>query len=483
MNLEDRTYNRTVWKADVPAEEAAPLAQCPAPYAIVQHTGGRPCATREECSEVVRVIQSGQMSNKWSDIAYNFLVGGDGFVYEGRGWNRTGGHSKKLNRWSIGVAFIGTFTTYLPTKRQLDAFDLLLKGGVLMNQLAPNYTLLLHSQISVNDPILPSNSTLKLIRRKQWDTKYDNIDRLSEVPPPFVVVIHTVTGNCTTVFECSSIVRNLQVGHIGRGYDDIGYNFLVGGDGNVYVGRGWTKRGAHSIPMNGNSIGLAFIGNFNKAPPTRPQLKAAKRFLEEGEAFGKLKRNYTVLLQKNGTERFVTRGEWFALIKTDYYKIPPLTEFPAPFVVIIHTTGSNCFTQQTCSVAVKNIQADHLSRGWGDIGYNFLVGGDGYIYEGLGWNKKGAHTIALNARSIGVAFIGNFMLEPPPKVQTHAAQLLLKIGEENGKLRSNYTLLAHRQVANTLSPGTMLTEEIKKWPHWGVCDGECAQLVDKYGQK
>lgn len=32
------------------------------------------------------------------------------------------------------------------------------------------------------------------------------------------------------------------------------------------------------------------------------------------------------------------------------------------------------------------------SKNWDDIGYNFLVGGDGEVYEGRGWDKQGAHT-------------------------------------------------------------------------------------------
>ncbi len=33
----------------------------------------------------------------------------------------------------------------------------------------------------------------------------------------------------------------------GRKYCDIGYNFLIGGDGNVYEGRGWDRQGSHTI--------------------------------------------------------------------------------------------------------------------------------------------------------------------------------------------------------------------------------------------
>lgn len=47
-----------------------------------------------------------------------------------------------------------------------------------------------------------------------------------------------------------------------NGWDDIGYNFLVGDDGNIYEGRGWGIKGAHSPKYNANSLGICFIGNF-----------------------------------------------------------------------------------------------------------------------------------------------------------------------------------------------------------------------------
>ena len=42
-----------------------------------------------------------------------------------------------------------------------------------------------------------------------------------------------------------------------------------------------------------------------------------------------------------------------------------------------------------------------LCSGWSDIGYNFLVGEDGNIYEGRGWGKVGAHARGHNSDSIG----------------------------------------------------------------------------------
>ena len=39
------------------------------------------------------------------------------------------------------------------------------------------------------------------------------------------------------------------------------------------------------------------------------------------------------------------------------------------------------------------MQTFHMeSKGWDDIGYNFMIGGDGAVYEGRGWDSQGAHT-------------------------------------------------------------------------------------------
>lgn len=44
--------------------------------------------------------------------------------------------------------------------------------------------------------------------------------------------------------------------------------FLIGGDGNVYEGCGWTHEGAHTYGYNKKSIGIGFIGNFESKSET-----------------------------------------------------------------------------------------------------------------------------------------------------------------------------------------------------------------------
>ncbi|KAH8296215.1 hypothetical protein KR054_003123 [Drosophila jambulina] len=81
---------------------------------------------------------------------------------------------------------------------------------------------------------------------------------------------------------------------------------------------------------------------------------------------------------------------------------------PVRYIIIHHTATGQCFSPQQCQLALKNIRAGHLRRRFRDIGYNFLIGGDGRIYEGLGFGIRGEHAPNYNSQSIGIAFIGNF---------------------------------------------------------------------------
>lgn len=63
------------------------------------------------------------------------------------------------------------------------------------------------------------------------------------------------------------------------GLDDISYNFLIGSDGVVYVGRGWYKQSEVDDP---EAIVVAFIGNFFIEWPNKYQLEAFEKLMAMG---------------------------------------------------------------------------------------------------------------------------------------------------------------------------------------------------------
>ncbi|MFJ6623613.1 peptidoglycan recognition protein [Kitasatospora sp. NPDC091335] len=89
--------------------------------------------------------------------------------------------------------------------------------------------------------------------------------------------------------------------------------------------------------------------------------------------------------------------------------------------VFVHHTATA--TDYACSDAPRVIRAIYQyhvkTSGWRDIGYNFLVDRCGTVYEGRAGGVElpvhGAHTLGFNTDSAGVAAIGTYVGDQPPR--------------------------------------------------------------------
>ncbi|KAK3910581.1 Peptidoglycan-recognition protein 2, partial [Frankliniella fusca] len=158
----------------------------------------------------------------------------------------------------------------------------------------------------------------------------------------------------------------------------------------------------------------------------------------------------------------IPRRRWGAAPSERVDYIP----FPVHDVIVGHTVGARCSSEEACAREAVAIQKQHKAYGWGDIGYGFLIGGDGLIFEGQGWHKEGAHTYGYNKKSIGVAFMGDFSERRASAAQIGALRALLRCGVELGELSEAVRLYGQRQVQQTESPGGALYEQIKELPEW-----------------
>ncbi|KAG8176295.1 hypothetical protein JTE90_011279 [Oedothorax gibbosus] len=133
----------------------------------------------------------------------------------------------------------------------------------------------------------------------------------------------------------------------------------------------------------------------------------------------------------------------------------------------MHTVSDPCRTKPQCMRNVQFLQDFHMdNRGWSDIGYSFMVGGDGRIYEGIGWTETGAHSINFNTNSIGVAFIGDYSEAEPSKKMLDATLNLIECGVKKGYLTPTREIHGHRDVTCTKSPGDKLYAIIRKWKNY-----------------
>ncbi|XP_042556228.1 peptidoglycan recognition protein 1 [Dipodomys spectabilis] len=127
---------------------ADPL-QLPARLVVISHTAGSTCASPALCEQQVQNVQSYHMRTKdWCDVSYNFLIGEDGLVYEGRGWRTKGAHSGPAwNSLSIGIAFMGNYMERAPPPRSIRALRSLLDCAVDRGYLTSNYQLKGHRDV------------------------------------------------------------------------------------------------------------------------------------------------------------------------------------------------------------------------------------------------------------------------------------------------------------------------------------------------
>lgn len=123
----------------------------------------------------------------------------------------------------------------------------------------------------------------------------------------------------------------------------------------------------------------------------------------------------------------ISRAEWGADESRRRYT--PLYASDVRFAVVHHTAGSNDYTRDEADDVIRSIYAYHLSKGWDDIAYNFLVDRFGRVYEGRSGGitepVMGAHAAGWNGGSTGVSVMGNFNVVEPPQAVVDSLDRLL----------------------------------------------------------
>lgn len=99
-----------------------------------------------------------------------------------------------------------------------------------------------------------------------------------------LVVHHTASANRYTSSEVPAIIRGIYRYHTkSRGWSDIGYGFLIDRWGRVYEGRSGSTYepivGAHATSHNFRTMGIALLGDFGTATPTKASRVALARLV------------------------------------------------------------------------------------------------------------------------------------------------------------------------------------------------------------
>jgi hypothetical protein len=165
-----------------------------------------------------------------------------------------------------------------------------------------------------------------------------------------------------------------------------------------------------------------------------------------------------------------SRAQWGANEKLREQTKPDYGTIQTGF--IHHTVNANDYTAADVPALIRGIYAYHVvSRGWRDIGYNFLVDRFGRIWEGryggVGSPVIGAHTKGYNDVSFAASAIGNFEIAQPPQAVLDAFARLFAWKLSLYNIRATATGLkvkskvlnainGHRDVGQTACPGKYL---------------------------
>jgi hypothetical protein len=158
---------------------------------------------------------------------------------------------------------------------------------------------------------LPARPVPRMVTRAGWRADEAMVGGPPEYTGPVQVffVHHTASGNGYSCGQSASIVRGIQAYQVrSRGWDDIGYNFLIDKCGTIFEGRGGgvgrSVLGAHTLGFNENASAIAVIGTYGTggvSPAVRTAIATVAAY--KLGAYGNVP-NERVLLTSGGSDRF-----------------------------------------------------------------------------------------------------------------------------------------------------------------------------------
>ncbi|TVR00642.1 MAG: hypothetical protein EA398_11015 [Deltaproteobacteria bacterium] len=130
-----------------------------------------------------------------------------------------------------------------------------------------------------------------------------------------------------------------------------------------------------------------------------------------------------------------------------------------PRRLTVHHTVTPNNDSLTPAARMRQIQAFHIDgRGWCDVGYHFMVGIDGRVYEGRNnWMRTGAHVRVANRDNVGINLVGNFMSFEPRTIQMEgAARIIAWVADRHGFTINRVNVRGHQEFMATDCPGVRL---------------------------
>lgn len=112
-----------------------------------------------------------------------------------------------------------------------------------------------------------------------------------------------------------------------------------------------------------------------------------------------------------------------------------------------------------CFDLYRAFRTMHMNKGWGDIGYNFVVCPHAVDFEGVGGDYVGAHCPGYNRNGLGVCYMGNGDLRIPDAPLWRIAELYHTLSYYRG---GRMKVRVHSDGRSTHCPGDWLRNWVRR---------------------
>jgi len=148
----DSFVSRKQWNAEQP--RATVELKLPIYRIIIAHTASESCNSEQECAKFVQELQ--RNSSHLDDIPFNFLIGNDSKIYEGRGFEYEGQHTlnnnaTEYNSIGICIAFIGNYDHEIVSESQIRVFQNFIEYFKEREVISEDYTIFMQDQLMMTD--------------------------------------------------------------------------------------------------------------------------------------------------------------------------------------------------------------------------------------------------------------------------------------------------------------------------------------------
>jgi len=133
-------------------------------------------------------------------------------------------------------------------------------------------------------------------------------------------------------------------------------------------------------------------------------------------------------------------------------------------LTVHHTAEIAGMGERTDADLMKGIQDFHRNkRGWADIGYHFVIGRDGKVYEGRGLSIQGAHAGGGNNKeNLGISVIGDFSTAMPTSAAIRTLSRFLRAAQQRYGIGMDQ-VFGHREFKATACPGDSLFSWVERY--------------------